>query len=81
MRIGRQGRVVIPAELRKALHLEHGEVLVGRVEDERLVLERPATILGRLQARFKANVPKDVSLSEELLAERRQESQLESETA
>jgi bifunctional DNA-binding transcriptional regulator/antitoxin component of YhaV-PrlF toxin-antitoxin module len=71
--------VVIPVELRRALCLEPGDVLVGRVEEERLILERRATILGRLQARFEGAVPNDVSLSEELLAERRHDSQRESE--
>jgi bifunctional DNA-binding transcriptional regulator/antitoxin component of YhaV-PrlF toxin-antitoxin module len=81
IRVGPQGRVVIPVELRRALGLEPGEVLVGRVEHERLVLERRATILGRLQARFKRVVPDGVILSEELLADRRQASRRESETA
>jgi AbrB family looped-hinge helix DNA binding protein len=81
MRVGSQGRVVIPAELRRALRLEPGEVLVGRVEHDRLILERRATILGRLQARFQGAMPTGVSLSEGLLAERQKESQRESETA
>jgi AbrB family looped-hinge helix DNA binding protein len=81
IRVGPQGRVVIPTELRRALRLKPGEVLVGRVEHDRLVLERRASILDRLQARFQGAVPTGVSLSKELLADRRQESQRESETA
>jgi bifunctional DNA-binding transcriptional regulator/antitoxin component of YhaV-PrlF toxin-antitoxin module len=73
--------LVIPAELRRALRLEPGEILVGRVENDRLVLERRASILDRLRARFQGAVPTGVSLSEGLLAERHQESQRESETA
>ncbi len=79
--MGPQGRVVIPAELRRALHLEQGEVLVGRVVDESLVLERRATILARLQARFAGTVPQSVSLADDLIADRRDEARRESETA
>jgi AbrB family looped-hinge helix DNA binding protein len=79
VRVGPQGRLVIPVELRKALELEPGEVLVGRVEDKRLVLERRAAVLERLQARVAAAVPEGVSLVDELIAERREEARRESE--
>lgn len=79
--MGPQGRVVIPADLRRALRLEQGEVLVGRVENDRLVLERRATILDRLQTRFAGSAPQGVSLADELIADRREEARRESETA
>lgn len=79
VRVGPQGRVVIPAELRRALRLEQGEVLVGRVENDRLVLERRATILERLQARFADRVPPGMSLADELVADRRDEVRAEHE--
>jgi hypothetical protein len=53
------------------LGLETGQVLVGRVEDGRLVLEPRDHILARLQARFREAIPDDVSLVDELLTERR----------
>ncbi len=73
VRVGPQGRMVIPAQLREELHVEPGEVLVARVEDGRLVLESRDAILRRLRAEFARAVPKGVSLAGELIAERRAE--------
>ena len=73
MHVGPQGRLVIPARLRRAFRLETGETLVARVEEDRLVLERPWSALGRLQRAFSDAVPEGVSLVDELLAERRAE--------
>ena len=72
VRLGPQGRVVIPAQLRRALGLELGDTLVFRVENKRLILEKPDAIKHRLKARF-AQLPKGTSLATELLAERRKE--------
>jgi AbrB family looped-hinge helix DNA binding protein len=71
--IGPQGRLVVPARLRRRLGIEAGDVLVARAEDDRLVLERRQAILGRIRSRF-AKVPTDVSLADELIAHRREES-------
>ena len=72
VQIGAQGRLVIPAALRKALHLKPGDRLVARQVGESLVLERRETVIKRLQSLF-AHIPKDVSLVDELIAERREE--------
>lgn len=72
VRIGAQGRLVIPAALRKALHLKQGDRLVARQVGESLVLERREVVIKRLQGLF-AHIPKDVSLVDELIAERREE--------
>jgi AbrB family looped-hinge helix DNA binding protein len=73
VRVGPQGRVVIPARLRDALHLGTGEVLVAHVDGDRLVLERREAVLDRLRTAFGAAVPRTVSLVDELLADRREE--------
>jgi len=73
-----QGRLVIPAALRKALGFAPGDVLVARRENERLVLEKASSIKRRLRERF-ARVPAEVSLAEELIAERREEGKRESD--
>lgn len=73
--LGRQGRLVIPAALRRSLGFE-GDTLVARDEAGRLVLEKPETIKQRLKARF-ALVPQDRSLADELIAERREEGKRE----
>ena len=72
VQVGAQGRLVIPAALRKALHLEQGDRLVARQVGETLVLERREAVVERLQGLF-AHIPKDVSLVDELIAERRRE--------
>ena len=76
--MGPQGRIVIPARFRKALDIHPGESLIARVEDGCLVLETREIIIARLQNTF-ANVPKEVSLVDELIAERREEAHREAE--
>lgn len=73
VQIGAQGRLVIPAPLRKALNLKPGDRLVARKVGESLVLERREAIERRLQDRFR-HIPRDVSLADDLMAERRTES-------
>ncbi len=74
--LGRQGRLVIPAPLRRALELQEGDRLVARQEADRLVLEKPDRVKKRLKARF-AQVPDDRALVDELIAERREQFCLE----
>lgn len=76
IRIGRQGRVVIPASLRKALGVDEGDTLIAHVADDHLVLEKPEAILRRVRKRFSV-VPKEVSLVDELIADHLAESQRE----
>lgn len=76
VRVGEQGRLVIPVELRRSLGIKPGETLVARVEDGRLVLERREVILDRVRSWF-AGIPSDVSLVDELIAERREEARRE----
>jgi AbrB family looped-hinge helix DNA binding protein len=72
VQVGAQGRLVIPAALRKALGLKPGDRLIARQEGESLVLERREAIGKRLQDRFR-HIPNEVSLVDELIAERRAE--------
>ncbi len=69
--------MLIPVELRRALKLAEGTTLVARIEHDRLILERPEALLEQAKARF-ASVPGGVSLSEELLADRRSEARQDS---
>lgn len=81
MKVGKQGRIVIPAEIRKELDIEPGDELVPRIEDGRLVLGRQKDALKRIQELF-ADLPRPASgrlASEELIAERREEARLEEE--
>jgi AbrB family looped-hinge helix DNA binding protein len=74
--VGGQGRLVVPAALRRRLGIAAGDVLIARAEDDRLVLERRQAVLARLRKRF-AVVPAGVSLVDELIEERRREAERE----
>jgi AbrB family looped-hinge helix DNA binding protein len=76
VRLGPQGRLVIPAQLRRLLGFEPGDRLVARLEDGRLILEKREAIRRRLKDRF-ARLPAGKSLASELLAERRREAERE----
>jgi AbrB family looped-hinge helix DNA binding protein len=51
--IGKQGRVVIPSELRHSLNIKPGQTMVARAENNRLILEHRTQALERIQSRFK----------------------------
>jgi AbrB family looped-hinge helix DNA binding protein len=76
--VGAQGRVVIPAHIRKELDISAGETLIARVEDGKLVLEKRENILARLQGMF-TKASRGASLVDELIAERREEARREIE--
>ena len=77
VRFGAQGRLVIPAPIRKILGFQTGNVLVARVENDHLVIEKPESVEQRIRARFRKSGGR--SLSEELIAERREEARREAE--
>ena len=68
--LGKQGRLVIPAEVRAALGLSPGDQLRLHVAGTRLVLERPQDAVDELR-KLAQDVPQSRSLVNELLAERR----------
>lgn len=68
--LGRQGRLVIPAEVRAALGLKPGDRLHLHARGPRLILERQADAVDELRA-LAAQVPAARSFVEELLRERR----------
>lgn len=76
VRLGPQGRLVIPAQFRQLLAVDSGDTLIARYQDGQLVLEKAETLKRRLKARF-AHIPKEKSLADELLAERREEMECE----
>ena len=79
IQIGPQGRLVIPAPFRRLLGVEPGDTLLARLEEGRLILEKPETVKRRLRARF-AHLPANTSLAGELLAERREEARREADS-
>ncbi len=66
------GRVLVPAPLRREFGVEPDEPLVAHVDQGRLILERRADVLRRAQERF-TKLPPGASLVDELLADRRAE--------
>ncbi|CAN5432470.1 hypothetical protein BH23ACT9_BH23ACT9_10070 [soil metagenome] len=76
VRLGSQGRLVLPKALREQMGAEEGAVYQAHVEDGRLVLETRDSLLRRMQAEI-ARAAGQRSMSEELIAERREEARRE----
>ena len=68
--LGKQGRLVIPADVRAALGLIPGDRLHLHLSGPRLVLERQQDAVAELR-QLGAGLPEGRSLVDELLAERR----------
>jgi AbrB family looped-hinge helix DNA binding protein len=75
--VGPQGRIVIPARIRRELGLGEGSSLAVRTEGGRLILEPRKEVLRRVRGRY-ARVAGKKRLSEELIRERRTEARRES---
>ena len=72
-RIGKGGRVVIPAEIRRKMGVAEGDELILRLVDGELYLTTPRQAVKKAQALVRKHVPKGTSLVDELIAERRRE--------
>ena len=72
--VGPKGRVVIPAGIRRVLHLEEGSELVALVEGDGVLLIPRVAVKQRLRSMF-AGIK--MSLADELHAERRAEAERE----
>src|SRR5215210_5030744 len=72
-RVGAGGRIVIPAEIRRALGMEEGEPVVMRVEDGELRIWTIAEGIRRVQERMAPYAIPGRLMSDELIAERRAE--------
>ncbi len=72
-RLNENGRLVIPAPMRRVLNLKPNEELILRVESDELRLTTAKKRAERARQMFQKYVGKDVRLSEELIADRRKE--------
>ena len=72
-KVDRGGRIVIPAEFRRAIGVREGENLIVRLENGEIRLLTLAQAIRRAQELVRRHVPEGRSLSDELLAERRAE--------
>jgi AbrB family looped-hinge helix DNA binding protein len=71
--IDQGGRIVIPAEMRRALGLAPGDTVEMRVDGEALRVRSLAGAVREAQAAVERRVPKGTRLVDELLSERRGE--------
>ncbi|MDP3880313.1 MAG: AbrB/MazE/SpoVT family DNA-binding domain-containing protein [Dehalococcoidales bacterium] len=67
------GRLVIPAEYRKALGLKPGDSVLLSLEDGEIRVVSTRQAVARAQTLLRQYIPKGRSLSEELIKERRDE--------
>ncbi len=67
------GRIVIPAEMRKKLGMEIGDNLNIELHGEALQVTTSRSALRRIQNQLRQNVPPEVSLVDQLIADRRKE--------
>jgi len=72
LRVNENGRVVIPAEFRKALGINAGDEVVLRMEDDELRITTPKRRLERAQRLVRKHVKPGASLVDELIAGRRE---------
>jgi AbrB family looped-hinge helix DNA binding protein len=78
-RINENGRIVIPAQIREKLGLKPGDTLLLRVEGDALFIESQQSRIRRVQESLRRLIPADRVLSDELIAERREEARQEME--
>jgi AbrB family looped-hinge helix DNA binding protein len=72
-RLNENGRIVIPAAMRAALGLHPGDEVILIIEDGELRVTTSLRRAERAQRLVRKYVPKGVSLSAELIADRRRE--------
>jgi AbrB family looped-hinge helix DNA binding protein len=78
-RINENGRIVIPAVIRKGMGLKLGDSVVMSLEDGVLRIEPQKARIRRVPQSLSKLIPADRVLSEEIIAERREEARRETE--
>jgi len=73
------GRIVIPAEIRSKMGIKPGDTLILTLEGDVLKVESQMARIRRIQESMRALIPGDRLLSDELIAERREEARREME--
>jgi len=80
-KINQNGRIVIPAAIRRQMGLKAGDSLLMEVEDGILRMESHRARIHRIQQEFKKIIPPGgILISDELIAERREEARHEEES-
>lgn len=78
LKLGPDGRVLIPADWRQAMELKENDTLVAHLENGELKLHGARVGLRKAQAILRRYVPEGVSLADELIEDRRREAAAES---
>ncbi len=71
------GRIQVPAEVRRILGMADGDPIIMEVVDDELRIRSYSASIRRIQAMLREFVPAGVSLSDELIADRRREAENE----
>ncbi len=72
VQVGDKGRIVIPVEMREALGIKPGDSVDISVKDYEVRISTMRSRIRRAQERARKYIPEGVSLSDELIAERRE---------
>jgi AbrB family looped-hinge helix DNA binding protein len=78
-RLNDSGRIVIPAQIRQQLGMNAGDTLLFTVDGGVLKIESHRARIRRVQESLRRLIPSDRCLSDELIAERREEARREME--
>ena len=70
--INENGRIVIPASFRRVLGIRPGDTIVLRIENDELRMTTLRQRLAKAQQVVRKHVPRNTSLVDELIAERRE---------
>jgi AbrB family looped-hinge helix DNA binding protein len=70
--LGNKGALVVPASIRRALGIKPGDWLLLRIDDGELRIATARQRLARAQRIVRKHVPRNTSLVDELIAERRE---------
>lgn len=73
MRVGQSGRVSLPPDLRERNKINIGDTLVVVDREGQLEVKTMSQAIRQAQDYFTGIIPRDVSLVDELIAERREE--------
>ncbi len=72
-KVNESGRVVIPVQFREAMGIEPGDEVIFSSDGGTVHIETQKQRIRRAQEYVRSFIPEDVSLVEELIAERREE--------
>ena len=73
LKLGEDGQIVIPPEYLQILGLEVGDTVILRLEDAEIHIFTPQEAVRKAQEIVREYLPKERSLSDELIEERRLE--------